>query len=370
MATMQDRRPRLISYSEIETALTCFARWDFSYGGRLAGSTLSARSQPPIRGDGRAWGAAVAAWHASGGARPAEAYAAMAASYDDDEAKMLAAGVPANPTERTEQEDRLGQMLEHYMATARPLPNLTRLEGQFVVPVPSRSGRRGSNRFRFLGYIDGYTVDPDDNAWIVEFKLRNELQPAELIMRGRQPRLYTWAAGQALDKPPMGVIVDERLNQAPKAPRVVGKTAKLPEGRPSDAKDQVTTPELYVALCSEMGFEPNAEVVDQLARRVWQKRTMVMLTPSEVASAGRELVSAAKLIRDLDSGELEPLRHATKMTCNGCRFKAVCDHPEDSLFVDSLFERGTPKRDRGALPVGSMVGDATPTSPTTTTTKD
>ena len=57
--------PRLLSHTEIDTALTCFARWDFAYGGHLAGATLKPREIAPVLSDGRAWGNAVAAYHAA-----------------------------------------------------------------------------------------------------------------------------------------------------------------------------------------------------------------------------------------------------------------------------------------------------------------
>ena len=56
--------PRLLSYSEIDTAMTCWARHAFAYTGHLTGGrALRARAIPRVLSEGRALGAAVAKWH-------------------------------------------------------------------------------------------------------------------------------------------------------------------------------------------------------------------------------------------------------------------------------------------------------------------
>jgi hypothetical protein len=72
----------------------------------------------------------------------------------------------------------------------------------------------------------------------------------------------------------------------------------------------------------------------------------ILFRDGELDEAGRELVTAAQLIRDLDAGHLEPLRHVSPMTCNGCRYRRICANPDDELFVESLFELVEPKRER------------------------
>lgn len=332
---------RLLSHSEVDTAMTCFARWDFAYGGRLAGSTLKPKGIAPILSEGRAWGAAVAAWHAHGADLLGlwAASAALRESLESDEREMAERGFPVDLLDRLETEDRLTAMLEHYVATTEQLPNLTRLEDEVIVAIPSRKGGRASTRYRFLCRIDGFT-DKAGQRWLVEFKLRRGLQPAELIQRSRQIRWYAWALAQTMKEPPIGVLVDERLNEVPRPARI------LKSGYPSHAVDQITTPDLYVDACHAADTPPKASTVDALAARVWQQRVPIMFRDGELEDAGRELVSAAKLIRDLDSGELEPIRHATRMTCGGCAFKTICDNPEDMLYVGTQFTRGQPKRDR------------------------
>lgn len=359
---------RLLSHSEIDTALTCWARHAFAYTGRLTGGqTLKPRTTAPILSEGRAWGAAVAAWHAHGGELTAlfDGHDALRKSISADAEQMAEAGVPPSAELLTEMENRLGAMLDHYAATCEPLAPLTMLEGTLDTPLLSRSGTgRASTRYRFTGFIDGYTVI-DGRQWIVEFKLRGQLTPPELLERQRQIRWYAWALarmqgyGVNHGTLPAGVIVDERLNEVPQQPRTVQAKRKGEgvDGRvPSHAKDQVTTPELYADLCHEYGELPKLEVVEHMRQREWQRRFPILFRPGELEEAGRELTSAAKLIRDLDSGELDPIRHAKRQTCNGCRFKAICTNPGDDLLVDSLFTRTEPKRlrpDREEAPVGA-----------------
>lgn len=346
---MTDRQPRLLSFSEIQTALTCWARWDFAYGGRLAGSTLKPKMLAPVLSDGRAWGAAVAAYHSHSGELLASfiAHGELRASLDRDEEEMRKFGIEPAPGARVETENRLGAMLDHYIATTDPLPNLSRLEEEIVVAIPSRGGQRSSTRYRFLCYLDGWT-DDNGQQWLVEFKLRGQLQPVKLIEKAPQLRWYSWALAKQGGPMPVGVLLDERLNEVPKPARLLkGRVTKAdpnPPPTPSHAKDQVTTPERYRDACLEFGVEPKSDVMDALGARVWQQRVPLIFRRGELLDAGTELVSAAKLIRDLDSGELMPIRNAQKQLCSGCKFRDICSNPTDELFVDTQFHRSVPKR--------------------------
>jgi hypothetical protein len=340
---MGTRQPRLLSYTEIETALTCWARWDFKYGGRLAGSTLKKREVASLLREGKAWGAAVAAWHQHSGELLALWYAheALREAIDEDCKAMAAVGFPIPLDERTAMETRLATMLDHYASIAIPYPNLTKLEGEIVVGVPSRgNSKRSSTRYRFQCFLDGFTDDAGDE-WVVEFKLRGRLTDPVLAQKQRQPRWYAWARLRETGRIPTGVYVDERLNEIPKAPRLTEKGKK-----PSHAKEQLTTPEMYADLCHEHGEMPKLEVMDALRARSWQQTIPLLFRPSELGEVEQEMISAAKLIRDLDSGELYPIRNASRMHCTGCFYRDICENPRDDLYVESMFERTVPKRDR------------------------
>lgn len=330
---------------------TCQAAWDFSYGGHLAGSSLKAKRTVPILREGRAWGAGVAALHSTqldlfGGGDPA---GAIVESLDADAARQREFGVH-DPAEHSEMEDRLMLLLAHYRATAAPL-RVSRLEEQIIVPIPSRTGKRRSNLYAFLAYFDGVALDGDGRTWLVEYKLRSKLSDYALVANGRQIRWYAWAFQEKYGVPVTGVLVDERLNEVPKPARLVRGKRKV-DGEyplvPSHKKDQMTTPDLYLALCQEHGVDPVTETLEHLNARHWQKRHPVQFRAGEIEEAGQELVSAAKQIRDLDSGELLPLRSVRPANCNGCFFREICPSPDEEL-VDALFERTVPKRDRPAV---------------------
>jgi CRISPR/Cas system-associated exonuclease Cas4 (RecB family) len=227
------------------------------------------------------------------------------------------------------------------------LEGLTRLEHEYVVPIPSRTGRQSSNRWRFQGYIDGFVVDENGWDWLVEFKLRTRLTPVQIVRRSRQIRFYAWARHKETGRRIAGVIVDERLNAAAKPVQIVGGKNK----RPSETVAQVTTVRLYREACVALGTKPSDKMLTALGARTWGQRIAIPFRPSELEEAGRELVSAAAKIRDLDSGRRYPLRNAKAMICRFCDYSDICDNPTDDGYARTLFEFTVPKRERGLEPI-------------------
>jgi PD-(D/E)XK nuclease superfamily protein len=357
------RGARLLSHTEISTAQTCFAQWDFKYGGRLAGSALQARELVPLLSNGRAWGAGVAAWHAHA------SHFSLLQEYEETEARWLAQqavrdsialdaadsidrGAFPNVEREIDRALFVGECLDHYMATAEKLPGLTRLEGEMLVPIPSRNSNRASTRYRFHGFIDGYN---ESAAVPVEFKFRTKLLDPDLIRRSRQPRYYAWAWQQLAEVPIDALIYDERLAVVPKPARIV-HGRKKGTFTVSHARDQLCTAEAYQAACAEFDIDPHDDTVAALEARQWQQRIEIIFRPGELEEAGRELVSAGVLIQQLDSGAIYPLRNAKASTCNACDFRSICSNPRDDLYVDMLFERDVPKRQRPAVDPKAAVG--------------
>lgn len=345
---------RDISYSEITAALDCQAKHDFQYGDQLAGSSLKPKTDAPRLSQGKAWGAAVAAWHSNFRQgtlfAKAEAWAAgleaLVRSLDEAAERQKQHGL----FDRDEYEEtlaRLTNMLEHYATTTEPLP-LEGLEDELYAPIPSRGGQRRSSKFKLRTYVDGL-IRTDAGVWLVEFKLRVSLTPVDLIALSRQIRWYAWAYREVTGTPVVGVLVDERWNEVPKRARLVKARRKVNGDYPlvpSHATNQITTPELYVAACEERHEDPKLETMEALGTRQWQQRQPVMFRESELEEAGREMVSAALQISMLDSGELYPLRNPKRPNCNGCRFKEVCPNPDDQSLIDVLFDRRPAKRNR------------------------
>lgn len=349
---------RLLSHTEISKALDCEAAWDFAYGGYLAGEALRPKAVAPTLSKGRAWGAGVAAWHqAHQGGTPldgialGDGFAAIHEALNQDAERMIEHGLYDREV-RDEQEGLLRASLAHYVATCDGPLGLHRLEGRLEVPIRSRTGKRASTRYRFLSYVDGIHVDQWGRTWLVEFKFRGQLTPVYFIERSRQVRWYAWsyAVAQQRDLGEVaGVITDERINEPPKPARLVKARRKADpqdsEGMtPSHAKDQLCTPDAYESLCLEYGVQPEPETVEALRARRWQQRVPIEFLPGELEEAGRELVSAAQKIAELDSGRRYPLRNVKKSNCNGCSFKEICANPRDALVVDAYFTRKTPKR--------------------------
>lgn len=323
---------RSISYSEVDTLLTCQAKHDFRYGDFLAGSSLREKAVVPLLSGGRAWGAAVAAWHVHANDEDAGAQAILAldASLEWDADRQREHGVHDQESHDELRMDLLA-ILGHYVTSAPHVLMDKVVERELSVSLPSRSGKRASNRFRMLAFVDA-TESTDEGVWLDEFKLRGQLSPAKLIVSGRQIRWYAWAYERQYGERVLGVYVNERLRQAPKPARV------LKSGKPSHAVNQLCTPEAYEALCLETQEEPKQTTVDALAARDWQRRTPVIFREEELEEAGRELVSAAHQIALFDTGKLEPVRNVSRMTCSHCSFQEICPAPDPAL-VDALFER-------------------------------
>jgi hypothetical protein len=374
---------RAISYTEGSTMLRCQAQWDFQYGDRLAGSALKPKDVAVVLREGRAWGRAVAALHETGDLDKAKAALGEALTEDADEQREK--GVYDDDVFR-EMCLKLSGLLVHYEKTAEILP-INRLEHELLVRLPSRSGRGFSNRYRLHSFFDGLTIEVDAKGqpWIVEFKLRGQLSSVEQIANSRQTRYYAWSWFVETGQRVAGVITDERLNELPKPARWV-KSKRKEEGIevdeeralelgapyndkeqeaaavkgtlarriPSEAKDQLTTPESYEAACLDAGIGPSIEVMEALEARRWQQRVPIYLTDAEVDEAGEELVSLARQIQQLDSHAVYPVRDVRKQNCNGCRFREICNTPRDVDLVESLFNRTQPKRDRPDLEIATQ----------------
>jgi hypothetical protein len=351
---------RTLSHSEIETAMTCQARHAFKYTGHLSGGeTLKRKAIAAPLSRGRAWGAAVAVWHSTSQSLlgEMEAHAALFESLTADVEEQRERGLPVDPGLVVDEQNLLSAILDHHMSIVPRFSNYSKIEQELNTQIMSRSGRRASNRYRFQAFLDGFTTDDYGHDWLVEEKLRmSRLSSVVDIQRMRQIRRYAWAYQRETGRKVVGVIVEERLCEAPKPPRIV-QGGKRGTFAPSHAKDQMCTPEAYVAVCGEYGVEPKAETVQALRNRDWHRQVRVTLSPREIREAGRELVSAAKLIRDLDSGELYPVRNATRQNCNGCDYRDICDHPDDAFTVSMQFERTVPKRLRPPQEVAASAQD-------------
>lgn len=330
---------RLISHTEAASLLTCPAQHDFRYVGHLAGSALRPRTIASILHAGRAWGAGVAQWHRTG--EPDLADTALRTQLNADAQQQIEQGVYLEDEHR-ELFGRLAGILAHHVATAERIDAFDGLERELVVAVPSRTGRKASTRYRLQCFLDGVHCDEDGRVWIVEFKLRRQLSSLEQVSLSRQIRWYAYAWWQHTGQQPAGVIVDERWNELPRPARI------LKDGGCSHDKSQLTTPDAYLAACEQTGCKPNPETLEALCARRWQQRHHVPLRPLELVQAGRELVSIAQQIQDLESGRLHPVRNSSPRTCPGCAFREICAAPDEIDVIDALFDRVAGKRDRVA----------------------
>lgn len=336
---------RTLSYSEISRALDCQAKWDFTYGGHLAGDALKPKLTAPILLGGRAWGAALGALHAAYGVEKPEldqspgdqAIAALDASLEEDADRQREFGVH-DQAQHDELRERLLKLLIHHIEIS-PAFAIHGVEDEIEVPLPAINGApRASSKYRFQGFVDGFR-EIDGQLWLVEFKLRGRLTSVEQIALSRQIRWYAWAFEQKFGEQVSGVEVHERWNEVPRAPRV------LRNGRLSRDKHQLVTETAYLSACREYEEEPHPDMLASIRERRWEQTVPIIFRDGELEEAGQELRSAAKLIHELDTARIFPLRNVKASNCNGCTFRQICANP-DSELVDAVFERRPAKRDR------------------------
>lgn len=327
---------RSISQSEVADLMQCPARWSFAHG-HLAGHPIRPMHTALRLREGRAWGAAVQAWHTrvEGEANLdpiVRAHAALVDSLMDDQAFMERNGQAVDEEEFNTTAEKLEAALIQYVATSQRL-NLVGSEVQLEMAH--------EDGWTYRCHLDGVHMDEDGYLWVVEFKLRDpgNFTPLEVVQLWRQVRWYALAldgygdnAGADIVR---GVIVDERLNGAP-------KPVRLNKDRHVSAVQSCMLEE-YLAACDgdprygSLVTEPNEKTVAQLTAKVWQQRHAVLFTASEMHEALLELESAADLIGLYDGGRLRPIRNPSPRNCGYCPFNAICPDPSDERLRDSLY---------------------------------
>lgn len=341
---------RSISPSEQRT-LDCTWRHALAYTGVLTGGTvLRKKAVAPALRQGRAWGRAIGTVYEHTGRTDSLAlgHQALDEALDEDVAEQREAGVLIQE-DADAMRTRLHLMLDHHHLIVDPL-DLRAAELELSVPIPSRSGRRSSNRYRFHGFLDGLH-DDEHGTWIWEAKLRRQLTPLALLQLDPQLREYAYAAAVQFDVEPVGVIVEERLNEVPSSVKH-NKNGSV-------SKVQSCTVDTYVAACEKAEHNPDSEVMDRLAAKQWFQRQRIFFRPGELEDTGRQLVAVARHVAALESGEIAPVRSPSRARCPGCPFFEVCNDVEsDPELVDALYDRRPPKRLRGDEPV-----DVTPALP-------
>lgn len=324
---------RTLSHTEMRALVNCEASWDLGYGDTLAGSSLKPKVTAIRLREGRAWGRAAAALHAHALDAPETALDHALRALDDSIVEDIDEQAKAGVYSRDEHlalEGKLRAILRHYAETTTLYP-VTHAEAAFDVDI--RPG------WRFTGFLDGLHRDPDGHLWIVENKLRGSLSSFTALAIEPQGRRYAWAWEQATGERVAGVIYEERLNEEPRAPKI------LKSGKTSRDKAQIITAKAYLQSCEATGTEPSDEMVEYLLARKWQQRVPVIFRPGELEDVHNELLALTYRVEALEQGRF-PIRTAARQVCGGCFFQAICPDPADAEFVEGLYARRPAKRNR------------------------
>jgi len=327
---------RAMSQSEVSTLLACPMRWSFAYGD-VAGFPIQPRVTALRLREGRAWGAGIQQFHTR--TRPdlgledacGRAAAAMLASLDEDAAQMEREGA-FDAEEYDVTKEKLIGALVHYAATQERL-NLVGSEVELEL--------HHADGWTYRCHIDGIHQDEDGYLWIVEFKLRGAgaFTPLEQVVLWRQVRWYAIAL-EASKEPDgfdpsfvdtdivRGVIVDERLNDAP-SPVRFNKNGDV-------SATQSCTLEQYLDACAVRGQIPHEPTVARLTGKVWSQRHTVLFRVDELDDALHELEAAASLVAIYAGHSLRPIRNPGRQ-CGTCAYAELCPQPHDVRLRDALF---------------------------------
>jgi PD-(D/E)XK nuclease superfamily len=338
---------RAMSQSEVSTLLACPAKWAFAYSD-FAGFPIQPRVTALRLREGRAWGAGIQQFHTRTtpdlGIEDAcgRAAAAMLASLDEDAAQMEREGA-FDPEEYDVTKEKLIGALVHYASTSERL-NLVGSEVELEL--------HHGDGWVYRCHLDGIHQDEDGYLWIVEFKLRGAgaFTPLEQVVLWRQVRWYAialensglpeterfrWMPEAYVDGLVRGVIVDERLNDAP-SPVRFNKDGAV-------SATQSCTLEQYLDACAVRGQIPHEPTIARLSAKVWSQRHTVLFRVDELVDALHELEAAAGLVAIYAGHSLRPIRNPGRQ-CGYCEFAEICATPTDARLRDSLYRpaEGTP----------------------------
>lgn len=323
---------RSISFTEVSTMLRCQRQHAFKYTGHLTdGDVLSTKVDHVNLRMGRAWGKAMAAYHLKhedgGSGSTAYAQQAITSSWAADAEQQREQGV-YHQLDHEALEKRLHELVDVYAFENEGPLALENVERKLDLPVCTVDGERHS----FTGYIDGSTKE-GRRLWLVEFKLRmgKSLSSKKQAVRNRQIRYYAWAYREQYGEP-FGVLLDETVNDLPEPVRL-NKDGAI-------SKVQSCRPQAYIQAGGE-----NKAVLAKLKSKDRTKRHRIIFRPGELDANYKELCSAADQIHRLDREHVYPIASPSPL-CRYCDFDDICDDPGDDAYIDTMFARKPPKRDR------------------------
>lgn len=309
MASAAPAYKRYVSHEELRSLFNCEAQWDFRYGDRLAGDSLTPLTPVDKLVSGSIWDQLVKRYNRHG-------------IYPDTRESMQA--LYGGPIELDE--------FEKQLALIRRYAGMNRVIGTHHVE---------EYRVAISPVLDLW-VSPDDlytsidGDWYIDYKLRSSLTSLEYLQRNMQGMLYVWGARKAGINI-KGLIFDETLNEMPAEVRY------NKDGRPS--KVQTCSANDYVKGCVSGGFLPDPEIVKKLEQRKVHQRVAIEHFDFDLDSLEQTIMSAYSRITYLENGLLYPTRTRNPSVCRFCRYNNICENP-DPDYIDFLYERKPAKRNR------------------------
>lgn len=234
-------------------------------------------------------------------------------------------------------------MLQNYLEQERETPlfsDVVAVEFRVRVPVTSPSGRR-------VGWLSvqtdavGHLPDTGELA-VADHKTAKGAVPSAHLDLDDQLTAEVFSWWQHSGEFPTRAVYNVSYKRDPQPPKV------LKNGSLSKAKNQLTTPKLYLAEIHKHGLNVAdytdilshlQELEDNGESRLFRRET-TFRTWEQMSAFARDLYEE---FRDMKSVALHPERaypNPTAMNCQGCPVRTVCTTIQDDGDVETIIRSG------------------------------
>jgi len=318
----------LLTYSSIQTFKACRKKYFFRYH-----RNLISKETPVYFRVGAAIHEGLAAYYSG------EDVNQKIRSYFQDNIPATSDGVEL---QKWDEALELSQKVFDHYCKMHPRENDVFLvidnEKEFSLPIVNPESDRKSQTFSIAGRID-MVIDLDGNLWIVEFKTVANITSAykRKLTLDNQTLLYIEGAERFSDRPCRGVLYIVISKQVPRPPEL------LKRGGLSQAKNQITTPELYLTAINNYGLDV-ADYADFLGYLETNRREFFYLEYLTFSEAEREewRHELWDIARDIRECEIKERWYRNTSQCiplggGTCPYFDICTAPDQEAIIEMSY---------------------------------
>lgn len=170
----------------------------------------------------------------------------------------------------------------------------------------------------------------DGRLWIIDHKTFASFVDESDIELDDQLTSYLWLVKECFHEEPAGAIYNQMRKKIPSQPYI------LKSGGISKARNQDSTPDVFLAAISDLGLDPvdYEDVLSDLAKVEWFRRTPMKRTSREMDMFAAEVTEVA---RQIALGHEYPNRSTY---CKwGCSYRTLCRLESIGADVEEYRER-------------------------------